>query len=267
MPTLREKFWLSSYVSVSIAKEFEQRSRRGLVGSKKNENRDKIYLHSVDSFAQNSYAMKNCLVLKNNKDIAEDLLIDIYECSFEESSIFEPSLSTPIIDGDIEKLMKINLKYHSFEVFNKMMHLTNSSFGVVRDYLLIAALVHDFGKSQKVCQRYEIFDKKKPHHKKSADILRKIFQKNSGFMQSDEIVYFENLIDAVNIHHDGKIVDEEISAKKKKLQDSGGYVIDEKRLRNFFLEFLKKADTKQRKHEILYFDTLEKYCFVKEIKE
>jgi len=226
-------FWLRSSNFLKITEKIF--TDRDVDTAKTNESKAGLKLDHNKGLEYNLFIIKEILVDEKLFCLFEFILRDMYKFSFQTTSII--SNNSEKYTDDYKLLKNVDLLSHSFGVFNNITYITNNSLGIIRDYIFLSALTHDFGKSKELCLFYKISEEK--HHKASAKYLQTILTKKY-FACHENILnerYYNFVSNALFIHHD----DIKIDSTKEKTNKS---------FEDLILKFLKKSDIKQREFEL-----------------
>lgn len=139
------------------------------------------------------------------------------------------------VDNQYKMLGKINLESHTFGVFREAIRITRAEEDNFSSKIVILALSHDFGKSEKVRKIVGISDRQKiPHNYVSG-------------------LYIEKVCKDFNMPDEGKIFKEILSKHHKIKKEREYFKTDEdKELENnIFIKMLNIADHTQRERELL----------------
>ena len=163
----------------------------------------------------------------------------LYLKFFEDMSIFEFDKTSSVTDNKGEypaKFDQIKLYEHTFNTFREMVLLIkdNNHYEIQKDIFLFIALLHDFGKSYLLCEKYNI-DLADSHWVRGAKYFKKIMDSELGIESDMDKTSQQIIYSTIYIHHD----------------------LIEKKKENIFLEALKLADSRARtKEELLLGKTI-----------
>jgi hypothetical protein len=158
----------------------------------------------------------------------------IYIKLFEDMSNFDFMGSSSVTDGydtSTSTHGDVKLYEHTLGTFDQMVAIVNSSndYKIQKDLYLLIALLHDFGKSHKLCEHYKIVIGEDNHCIRSAKYFKKITNESEE-LEMDH-VSFKIIYDTLFTHH----------------KEWG---IDDLKQNNKFLVALKQADGNARATEI-----------------
>jgi len=194
---------------------------------------------------QNLISLKRVLRNKKVFELFGSIINDMYKFNFINSSSVDSTIKKSInCANDLDYLERINLLEHSFGVVNQMNIVADTSYGRVFDFYMLAALVHDFGKSPNLRKHYSI-SSENGHHKASAEYLERKKIELKDNIDKFEIDMLNLVIEAIRVHHDNIKLISVPTEIENVLED-----MKKNELQNLILEFLKKADISQRKKEL-----------------
>ncbi len=194
---------------------------------------------------QNLISLKRVLKNENIFELFGSVINDMYKFEFINSSSVDSTIQKSFYcTNDLDYLERINLLEHSFGVVNEMNIIADKSYGRVFDFYMLAALVHDFGKSPSLRNHYSL-SSEKGHHKASAEYLERKKIELKDNIKKFELDMLNLVIEAIRIHHDNNSLISVPTEIENILED-----MKKNELQNLILEFLKKADVSQRKKEL-----------------
>jgi len=216
------------------------------------------YLSLDNGFVKNFNNVTSVLADKSLAMIFEFLLLDIDKFWFDANSSVNQNTQPFGLHIELDRLMDVNLKFHTFGVFNYACNLDVKQINRIKDYIILACFAHDFGKSIKLCAEYDL-DFTKPHYEVSADYLKKVIAmvKLTNFQSK----FLEAVLAALYVHHAVsplKELMEEWKAKQPK-NDKDREREDWEILSDLILKYLKKCDIRQRQYETENIEEIKKY--------
>lgn len=156
---------------------------------------------------------------------------NLYLKIFEDMSKFDFLNTSSVTDNqnNLAQYGNIKLYDHTLNTFKQMVSITNESnnhdIQMQKDIFLIIALLHDSGKSHKLCAFYDI-PLDEGHHIRSAYYFKKIVSMDDVDLFEIDEVAFDIIYNTLYLHHQPEL--------QKTTEDS------------IFLAFLKKADSMAR---------------------
>lgn len=208
-----------------------------------------LFLGKENDKKTNIYILKKiCSSNKKSYALLGDMLEDMYRFNFSDfSSVEQNNLETEEQKNDYSLLAKIDLFEHSLGVFNNMHKLIEKTYGEYFHHLLMAALVHDFGKCSSLCEEYKI-TKELTHCQKSAIYFKMKVQEigkylNGGWTE-DEMRLLQIVVNAVDAQHNKNSRIQILSKEDKNKQENG--------IEKLFIDFLMEADKNQRESEVFF---------------
>lgn len=157
---------------------------------------------------------------------------NLYIKLFEDMNNFDFINISSVVDelsnGQIPKFKEIKLYDHTLNTFFQMTKILKSkeTLKVQKDIFLLIALLHDFGKSHKLCENYGI-DLENEHHVRSAQYFNHLISNSTDNYGLDKVT-FEIIYKTLNQHHE---------------------IISTATQETIFLQLLKEADAMARKVE------------------
>lgn len=192
-----------------------------------------------NSKKENIELFLNLISNKSLKPLAQTLITDMYKYDFDASSSVDSDIEDFDENKNLKKLGSISLLQHSFGVLNMMSKVIDRKFGLYSDLFFIAALVHDFGKSNSLKSKFNI-DISIAHHEASSEYLKRVSYRDKKITQ-----YYRGLLEMVcevfEAHHTKNL--ENLFYATKKEEDS-------KELQILLMKYLKLADSMQRDIEL-----------------
>jgi len=156
---------------------------------------------------------------------------NLYIKLFEDMSSFDFIDTDSVTDAhgeQVSKYKKIRLYDHTLNTFYKMVEILHNDKNLIiqKDIFLLIALLHDFGKSHKLCENYEI-DLENAHHVRSANYFNEIVLNSIDNYGLDQVA-FKTIYGTLNEHHE---------------------IISSRTEETIYMKLLKEADGMARKTE------------------
>ena len=152
-------FWNSVYNIASIANLIKKkREESGQYEMKvlNVQSKEKI-LDENENFKYNLIALRKNLKSKRLLDFITYCFFDTYRFQFEKQSSVGSSIGKfSATQSDLDKLVSIDLREHTYGVINEMIKLLPVTYNSMYDFFILAALVHDYGKSVEMKKEYGI---------------------------------------------------------------------------------------------------------------
>jgi len=226
------QFWKELAGTVAIYDEVNNTRKRV---SKEKTKPNKQQINIKNDVYDNDFQDGLVLILnvtENFNKLFKKIFIDMDNCQFKKTPSVNSSYDKELIahNSRYELLKEVNLYNHTINVVIETIKLTNELPQNVRDIAIILALLHDFGKNDKIIKTYNLGDDgRKHHHRISAYYAKHTMQdamigSHSTNIITDELV--EMIYKVLRMHHD--------SDKEK----------------NLFLDLLIKADMNAREIEL-----------------
>ena len=156
---------------------------------------------------------------------------NLYIKLFEDMSLYDFLHTPSVTDNHGEnglKYKQVKLYDHTLNTFYKMVEILKSkeSLTIQKDIFLLIALLHDFGKSHQLCEKYNI-DLENGHHIRSSQYFNNIILNSIDNYGLDKVT-FKIIYETLYAHHE---------------------IIPASSSETIFMKLLKEADGMARKTE------------------